>query len=289
MTFFRCLLVVCALPLAGCSQDRRTVLHTAAELEARGQFAEAAERLESAAHNAPRQTAFPSSTNGSGYAAFDSTSDSRILCSIATLPDGWTDLSWHEFASWVAEGRFDTRLIEDTLRFFDLSRRNLFWRYPQLNARRMPPPNDSVYEHRLLGTAREIIREATRTGSPLVLPPQFSIRMQVVVDAGVVPAGELVRVWLPIPRQFPHQRDFELLSSTPPSHALAPDDAPARAAYFENPAPGSGPILFEIAYRFTAFGVRYPMRPEEIFPYEQMIPSWRVTRARLLMCGLPNA
>jgi len=304
MAFPRWFSLLCIVSLAGCSQNSRTVLHMAAELEARGRFTAASDHLEHAARGASAADAavFERERERLRRIRLDHPyTDSTLYLELTRRFD---ELPWQEFSSWVKEGRFDSRMIDDTLRFFALSRRNLFWRYPQLNARRLPAPNDSVYEHRLLAATRAITRQAEQTGSVRVLPLQFILRMRVSVDGGIVPPGELVRAWLPVPRGFPHQREFMVLSSAPPVTALAPAEAPARSAYFENRAEGSEPIVFELTYRFTADGVRFPMHASDILPYErddpvvarytgeaphvQFTPSVREASQMILGPGEPN-
>jgi len=266
-----CLLLT-IVSLAGCSQNARTVLHTAAGLQAHGRFTAASQLLENASHGAAAAEAaiFDRERERLRRIRLDYPyTDSTLYRELTRWFD---ELPWQEFSSWVTEGRFDSRMIDDTLRFFALSRRNLFWRYPQLNARRLPAPNDSVYEHRLLATVRSIRRQAKQTARTRVLPLQFTIRMRVSIDGGIVPSGEQLRAWLPIPRAFPHQREFTLLSSAPSVTALAPAEAPARSAYFEFRAEGSEPIAFELTYRFTADGVRFPMQASDVLPYEQDDP-----------------
>ena len=49
------------------------------------------------------------------------------------------DLSREEYESWVGEGRFESREIDGTRYFMVSSVSNLFWRYPELSPRRLPP------------------------------------------------------------------------------------------------------------------------------------------------------
>src|SRR5262245_55838386 len=48
-------------------------------------------------------------------------------------------LSLKEFEQWIAEGRFDSREIDGRRFYMSASASNLFFRYPELSARRLPP------------------------------------------------------------------------------------------------------------------------------------------------------
>jgi len=264
--------LLCLVSIVGCTQDSRTVMHMTADLEAHGRFAEADTHLERAALSASPSDSLRYEQERERIRRIRLDYGHTDTSLFRDLTRRLQDLTWHEFTAWIEEGRFDTRRIDDTLRFFDLSGANLFWRFPQLNARRRHPPADSVYEHRLLATIRQITAEAERRGTTRVLPRQFTTRMEVTVDSGIVPVGETLRAWLPVPRAYPHQRDIVVLGSTPPVVTVAPPDAPLRSAYFEYRVSASGPQTVEILYRFTADGVRFPMRAEDILPYAEDDP-----------------
>src|ERR1019366_4869872 len=53
------------------------------------------------------------------------------------------DLSAAEFLKWIGEKRFDVRVIDGQEWFMTSSVANLFWRYPELSARRISPKDQS--------------------------------------------------------------------------------------------------------------------------------------------------
>jgi transglutaminase-like putative cysteine protease len=178
------------------------------------------------------------------------------------------DLTPEEFDRWIVEGRFDMRMIDDTLRFMYASRSNLFWRYADVRARRISPPDGAEYEQSVWETCRLISDAASREGTPYVLPKTFSTRMRIRLSPHAVPTGQTIRAWLPIPRLFPHQRGFKLESTSPPVAAIAPESSPIRSAYFETKGVKDSSTVFEIQYRYTTFGVRFGLDPGEARPYE---------------------
>src|SRR5690349_326273 len=56
------------------------------------------------------------------------------------------NLTREEFDAWTKEGRFDSREIDGERRFMSSSVSNLFFRYPELNPRRMPPKDTAELE-----------------------------------------------------------------------------------------------------------------------------------------------
>ena len=67
----------------------------------------------------------------------------------------------------------------------------------------------------LLESCRAIKKAALEEKLPYVLPKRFRATMAVKAKADAAPAGAVVRAWLPIPREYPYQYDFKLLSSSP--------------------------------------------------------------------------
>jgi transglutaminase-like putative cysteine protease len=191
---------------------------------------------------------------------------------LESLQKSMPNLTPSEFETWIEESRFDGRIINDTLRFMYASKSNLFWRYPQMNSRKTRPPHWGTYSRRLWKTADGIARAAEKGGTPLVLPKRFKVSMTVTAEPGAAPPGKTIRAWLPIPRAFPHQTDFVLLSSSTPPTALSEEDAPIRSIHLEQEAREGEPTAFAIEYAYTAYGVSHQMHPDSIHPYEKSDP-----------------
>jgi hypothetical protein len=174
------------------------------------------------------------------------------------------DLTPAEFDRWVAEGRFDTRVIDGKQFFMSSSVRNLFFRYPELAPRQLPPRDTTALQQARLASCRAIRQAATIQGQPYVLPKRFHATLAVTADAGAVPAGEMVRAWLPIPRQYPFQGDFQLVSASPAASATASSDSPIRSIFMEQPAQKDTPTEFKIEFDYTAWGECFALKPESV-------------------------
>jgi len=181
-------------------------------------------------------------------------------------------LTLQEFERWITEGRFDSRRIDGETYFMSSSVSNLFFRYPELAARRINPPDEREFEASTLHAVRSIRQAAVKSGMPYVLPKRFQNTMTVTLKRDAVPAGETVRAWLPIPRSFPHQKDFKVLSSSPAVKSLAPEDSPIRSAYFEQIVVQNQPTVFTIEYEYRAHGVWFDLKPERVEAYDPRDP-----------------
>lgn len=245
------------------------------ELEEQGRFKEAATLLEQAlaSSNAMtevhRQLTFERDRLDRIRKDFPDTRDSLF----AALRKAVKDLTEAEFEQWLVEGRFDHRDFDGERRYMVSSVSNLFFRHPELNPRRLPP-KDTTKHDRAVYEVCTAIRDAARAAKkPYVLPKRFHMTMTVTAHADAVPAGEIVRAWLPIPRNYPFQTEFKLLKTSSPVVALAPETSPIRSLLLEQPARAGKPTEFQIEYEYTARGVSFDIQPEAVKPCDSNDPA----------------
>ena len=183
------------------------------------------------------------------------------------------NLTHKEYEQWVAEGRFDSREIDGERYFMSSSVSNLFFRYPELAARRLPPKNTAALDKRHWETCVAIKNSALVEQTPYVLPMRFEVNMRLTAIANAAPDGQTVRAWLPIPREYPFQADFELLSATPEAKQVSPKDSPIRAVFMEQAAKKDRRTDFRIRYEYTARGVSFDLKPEKVKPADPNDPA----------------
>lgn len=193
----------------------------------------------------------------------------------ARLQESVRALTRAEFEQWIAEGRFDRREIDGEERFMGSSISNLFFRYPELNPRRLPPKDTAKFDRTVWETARAIKQAARESGRPYVTPKRYHAVMTVTVKSNVVPAGETIRAWLPVPREFPFQTGFELESSSAPMKHLAAGDSSIRSVYLEQPARANDVTKFQIAYEYTTHGIFFDVDPAKVRRADRNDPALR--------------
>ncbi len=181
-------------------------------------------------------------------------------------------LTRDEFDKWVAEGRFDSQQIDGVTYFVGVSVPNLFFRHPELNSRRLNGKDTLGEQMGRLEVCRSIKKAALARHTPYVLPHRFRCTMAVIADKDAAPAGENIRAWLPIPRLYPFQDEFRLLSSSSPVKRLASETSPIRSAYLEQPAQEGQPTKFQISYTYSASGVYFALDPSEVHPIDLSNP-----------------
>jgi len=269
-------LLMCLLTLTtamGAPAD--PVVQKADSLEQSGRFKEAAEDLRAGISNA--------STNSPERKTLEFELDrlDRIKKDFPYSKDGLFNelkssvkgLTDKEFDGWIAEGRFDSRVIDGERRFMVSSISNLYFRYPELNPRRTPPKDTIRVDHASWETVVAIKKAARQQKTPYVLPKRFHVDMTVTANPNSAPDGETIRAWIPVPREYPFQSDFTLLSSSSPIKQLSPANSPIRAAYLEQKGRKDKATVFELNYEYTMHGVYFDVQPDRVRPSNPTDPA----------------
>ena len=82
-----------------------------------------------------------------------------------------------------------------------------------------------------------IIRAVKDSAKTLVLPKRMRVTYTLTVDTNAVPAGEIVRCWLPYPRtDVLRQQDVKLLETSEAEYVLSPRECAHSTLYMEKRA-----------------------------------------------------
>lgn len=192
---------------------------------------------------------------------------------IEALGKGVQDGSRSEFDRWMAQGWFDSRMIDGQERFFRKAVANLFYRHPELTARRIEEKNSEREQRERLADCMAVQAAARASGNPIVLPHHFICTMAVKADPDAVAAGDPITAWLPLPRRYPYQTDFKLLGSSSPAKFIAPEDSPIRSICLEQNAQAQKATEFTVTFSYTRYGVSYDLKPADARPADAAAPA----------------
>ncbi|MBE6286888.1 MAG: transglutaminase domain-containing protein [Mediterranea massiliensis] len=115
----------------------------------------------------------------------------------------------------------------------------------------------------------EIINAVKQSGKNRVAPQRMRVTYTLTVDTNAVPAGEVVRCWLPYPRtDHPRQQEVKLISTSEPEYIIAPNECKHTTLYMEKRAVAGKPTVFQETFEYTAYGEWYDLKPEDVLPYD---------------------
>ncbi|KAB7629160.1 transglutaminase-like domain-containing protein [Stenotrophomonas rhizophila] len=179
------------------------------------------------------------------------------------------DLREDEFARWEAAGLLEHLDIDGQRRYFKRAPSNLFRISAEARARRAPDapvPKDGPYEH-LHPHHEEIVAAARATGATSLVPRRIEVTQSLVVKPDAVPAGEIIRAWIPYPRAIPgQQQDITWIVGTPAGAQVAPEATLQRTAYLERKAVAGAPTEFQIRYAVTVYARHIAVDPARVQP-----------------------
>lgn len=114
----------------------------------------------------------------------------------------------------------------------------------------------------------EVINTLHSSNTTQGLPVRFEVTYKLTVKADAVPDGEVIRCWLPYPREDNRrQSEVELLSASNADYQIAPEEALHRTLYMEKRAEKNTPTQFSVAYRFTSSAEWFDLKEEQMRPY----------------------
>jgi len=177
------------------------------------------------------------------------------------------NLTREQFEKWINEGYVDFVVINGKRRFFRRFAANLFFLCK--DAEKLRKRKDGEVEKR-----RKILEEHVKeilSQKPVgyLKPRRVRIKMRVTLKPNAVPAGEIVRAWLPFPREGDLQTNVKLIRAFPENYQIAPNDAPQRTIYFEQEVEENKPTIFEVEYEYVVRAFYLKIDPEKVRPYDE--------------------
>jgi len=176
-----------------------------------------------------------------------------------------------EKEKWDKSGLLEYRIINGRKMYFNRAVSNLMLLRKSVNpavSGHIEDSSDYETSFRLRHTS-EVMNESTGKTEPAV-PVKMRITYTITVKPDVVPEGEIVRCWLPWPRNDqPRHDSITLLAASQPDYIIAPDSAIHSTIYMEKPAQKGVPAVFQITYAYRSKGQYF--NPDEIkaFSYDK--------------------
>jgi transglutaminase-like putative cysteine protease len=179
------------------------------------------------------------------------------------------DFQPEELKKWEEGGRLDMLRIDGTNYYAGPSVSNLFYRYPDIRARRIEKPTgDEKFAKAAWENYVKLTEMAKKSPDPLLDPQTFRVTMTVTVKENAVTEGKTIRCWLPYPRACPSQTDIQFLSSEPELKWLDQPQSLMRSAYVEQPAKPEKPTVFRMTYQYRTFSRCFNIDPARVLPYD---------------------
>ncbi|MDR3351381.1 MAG: transglutaminase domain-containing protein [Prevotellaceae bacterium] len=183
----------------------------------------------------------------------------------------YPDVNDEMLAKWESEKSLEARTIDGERRYFAEAAPNLFRinRDAAARKREINPPAPDKKEDILQTHLPEAVAAANRTGKPLSPPVRMKVSYRVTLKPDAVPAGEVVRCWLPYLREDNRrQTNVRLLSVNDDNYIISPPEYAHRTLYMEKTARQGEPLEFAFEFSYQSAAEWFGLAAKTLAPYD---------------------
>ncbi|NOX67069.1 MAG: transglutaminase domain-containing protein [Chlorobi bacterium] len=195
---------------------------------------------------------------------FTKTADDILNYVHKYYPDAVND----DLSKWEADGSLEFKIIDGKKFYFNRAASNLFRINKEAKAKKIEVDGlqvdklDSFLESYL----PEIMKE--RKNSTFFADKRMRLNYTLVVDTDAVPPGEVIRCWLPFPREKgERQKDVKLISINNDHYVISPDEYAHRTIYSEKIAQKGKPTEFKLSVEFTGANEWHSLNSSDVKLY----------------------
>lgn len=177
-----------------------------------------------------------------------------------------------DLKKWEEDGSLEFKVIDGTKWYFARAASNLFRINKEAKKQKelvdgyKKDPLDVFLESYI----PKVLDESANSQEKLVKPVTFKLNYKVMVEPNVVPAGEVIRCWLPFPREgHERQKNIKLLGINSDEYVIASNDNLQRTIYFEKVVQKDQPTVFNIALEVTNYAEVNFIDPDFVKPYNK--------------------
>lgn len=173
---------------------------------------------------------------------------------------------------WEEDGSLEYKIIDGKKFYFNRAAANLFRVNKEAKKRKEKVDGISVSELRkyLSTYIPEAVKESKELKKKLVKKIIQKLDYTVTVKPNVVPDGEIIRCWLPFPREgHERQTNIKLISVNSKEYIIASNENLQRAIYLEKIAQKDEPTIFNVVFEVSNYCQLFNLNPDKILPYNK--------------------
>jgi hypothetical protein len=185
--------------------------------------------------------------------------------------------SKQDIANWEKKGWLEGRLIDGKKMYFNRAASNLML-LKKFYEQKEEWLRDNMEDPNMIFRLKHTLEayKATDNQSNPTTPVKMGITYTITVDPDAVPAGEVIRCWLPWPKEsYKRQQQVELLSVSSPQYIISPDSAIHRSIYMEELSKKGIPTVFKVSYNYQSCAQYFDMTSIKIIPYNRTSDNYK--------------
>jgi len=177
-----------------------------------------------------------------------------------------------DLEKWGNDGSLEFKIIDGKKWYFSRAASNLFRINKEAKAQKekIDGYQKDGLDVFLESYIPKVLDESANAQESLVNPVTFKLDYKVTVNANVVPDGEIIKCWLPFPREgHLRQTEIKLLSTNADEYVIADNKNPQRTIYMQKTAQKDQPTIFNIQFEVKNYNEVNFIEPALIKPYDK--------------------
>jgi Transglutaminase-like superfamily len=196
----------------------------------------------------------------------------------------YPDADEKTLGKWENDGSLEYKIIDGKKFYFNRAAGNLFRvnKVAKEQKEKIDGTSSSELSKYLAGYIPETVKESEELKQNLVNKVVHKLDYTVTVKPNSVPDGEIIRCWLPFPREgHDRQTDIKLLSVNSSQYIIAGNENLQRTIYFEKTARKDEPTIFNIVIEVTNYAELSHLNQDKIRPYNKESSEYKTFTSEL--------
>lgn len=186
----------------------------------------------------------------------------------------YPDVNDEMLAKWEEEKSLEAMVINGQKKYFGRGAYNFFLINKEARAKKEETdgPITERYDKTLVTHIPEVLAELKKNGKTQAKPVKMKVSYKAVLKENAVPAGEVVRCWLPYPREDNRrQTNVKLLAVNSDNYIITPSTAayPHRTLYMEKVTEKDKPLEFSLEFTYSSAAEWFNLEGKEFKPYNK--------------------
>jgi transglutaminase-like putative cysteine protease len=171
---------------------------------------------------------------------------------------------------WEKSNKLEYKMIDGEKWYFNRAAPNLFRLDKEAIARKKEVDNPDGNEKAILKAhLPAILNELNKSSKTQSEPLKMTVKFEVTLKPNAIPEGEVVRCWLPYPREdHRRQSNIHLLSVNEDNYVISPAQYAHRTIYMEKTTVKDEPLHFVVEYTYLHTPEWFDLQNKTIQPYD---------------------
>ncbi|MCX6149635.1 MAG: transglutaminase domain-containing protein [Ignavibacteriales bacterium] len=172
---------------------------------------------------------------------------------------------------WEKDKSLECKIIDGQKKYFARAASNLFLinKEAKLQKEKVNGKTVDKLDEFLLKHIPEIIDQSTKLNKQIVVPIKMRIKYSLTVLPNTVPDGEIIRCWLPFPREgSKRQTEIKLISINEDNYIVADNKNLQRTVYLEKKVEKDQPTTFLMELEYTCSSEWLNIDPLKLKSYD---------------------